>query len=86
MRFMPPTAPNAAALSAIVGNDLDLMISHSHPGGGVQWIKVAWSGREVLMERLDDDVAWSAFVPALDDAVSTGETPEDALRAALAHC
>lgn len=85
MSFMLHAAPDAAALSAIVGDDLGLTISHNQPGGGVQWIRVAWSGREVLMERLDDDVAWSAFVPTLDDAVSTGETPEDALRAALAH-
>ena len=76
---------HAAALSALVGDDLDLEISHSHAGGGVQWIKVAWSGREVIMKRLADDWEWTAFDPALYDAIGTGATPEDALRAILAH-
>lgn len=85
MPIMPPDASTAAALSAIVGDVRGLKMCHGQVGGGVQWIRVAWRGREVIMERLVDDVAWSAFDPALEDAIGTGETPEDALRAALEH-
>lgn len=87
MTFTLHAVPDAAAIAAIVGGGPGLKVSHSHAGGGVQWVRVAWGGREVFMERLDEDLAWRAFDPRTDDeAIGTGETPEDALRAALAHC
>lgn len=87
--FMYPEAASiadlTADLAAIVGNIPGLKVHRDRPGGGVEWITVTWPGREIIMERLVNDAEWSVFDPSLDDAIGTGATPADALRAALAH-
>ena len=74
-----------ADLAAITGHIPGLKVRSSRPGGGVEWITVTWPGREIIMERLINDAAWSAFDASLDNAIGTGATPAEALRAALAH-